>query len=211
MFRFEEVSLFLGSFFLIQIKEECVKRNLNDNELCEDWVIAIATKKAKEFKKQWSCFKNDEVEDLVHECIKHWVKNRRKYNPNAGANQRTFMARIFTNKLMDLVRKQNADKRKSLFKSESLDAPDSDKPNSSTKLDKLIQPDHFGMRAKLDVLFVTEKLPPIQKQICKLMKDEGLSGRAIGVRLGKHHSTINEHIVCIRKFFETENLRKYLK
>ncbi len=50
-------------------------------------------------------------EDIAQELYLHLLKNIHKYDASRGACQRTFVVRVITNKIRDLARTTNAQKR----------------------------------------------------------------------------------------------------
>lgn len=50
-------------------------------------------------------------QDVAQELNLHLFQNIHKYNPSRGAGPRTFVVKLITNKLLDLVRATNAQKR----------------------------------------------------------------------------------------------------
>lgn len=65
-----------------------------------------------EFKKQWRCLDIDDFEDILQECLIHWLFAKDKYDPSAEASEKTFMGRVVRNKLTDIIKERERDKRK---------------------------------------------------------------------------------------------------
>jgi DNA-directed RNA polymerase specialized sigma24 family protein len=50
-------------------------------------------------------------EDIAQELYVHLLQSGGKYDPSRGASERTFVIRVITNKIRDLARAANAQKR----------------------------------------------------------------------------------------------------
>lgn len=50
-------------------------------------------------------------QDIAQELFLHLLQNLHKYDPAKGASLRTFVVKISTNKILDLARRTNAQKR----------------------------------------------------------------------------------------------------
>ena len=75
-----------------------------------------------EFRRRSRILERSEFDDLVQDCLLHWIAVRRKialdpYNPPVG-----YMAQVLRNKLTDWVREQGAEKRAGDMCALSLDA-----------------------------------------------------------------------------------------
>jgi DNA-directed RNA polymerase specialized sigma24 family protein len=95
--------------------------NLYYGGLFRDREIAVAKKIVAEYRRRWKCLFIEDFEDLLQECLTHWYFARDEYDHKLGASQTTFMGRIIRNKLTDLIREREADKRKMAHLTISLD------------------------------------------------------------------------------------------
>lgn len=186
-------------------------------ELFEDWEIGIAKKLTVEFQRDWRCLSGEHTKDLLQECLSHWFFARNNYDPTRGASQQTYMARTIRNRLMDLVREREADKRKVSYLAVSLDGPaDEDEAADSGEYpvdlelaaagDSRVCP-RVGLGA--DLPRVLGKLDPRQKEVCGLLT-RGLNITEVAKALETPRSTLYEEIARIRTIFQEAGLEEYL-
>lgn len=185
--------------------------------LFEDWEIGVAKNVIERFRKQWKCLELEGFEDLLQECLSHWHFSKDDYNPAAGANIRTFMSRVVAHKLQRLIEKQTAGKRKAGINNVSLDEPISDEEGSPTYLDQLSEDEsrisdlHITAQLKIDISRTTQKLTPQQRELCRLLGEEGLSISEASEVLKTPRSTLYEDIKRIKVIFQQSNLQEYLE
>ena len=60
------------------------------------------------------------------------------------------------------------------------------------------------------LLIALEKLSCRQKELCRLLKDEGLSLNQAGEKLGLPRATVYDEVLRIREVFRKEGLKDYL-
>lgn len=182
----------------------------------KDWEIAITKKLISEFKKQWACLKLEDFDDLLQECLSHWYQVREKFDPAKKASIKTYMAKVIRTQLLYKVRALNAEKRKTQQKSISLDEPVSDEEGAKTLAEEIPDTSPSAIdealrnELKQRLKKVIDKLSPEQREICRLMGEEGLSINEASRVLNKHRSFIDRQIIRIRRFFKNEGLREYL-
>lgn len=180
--------------------------------LFENWEIGVATKVVREFKAQWKCLQWVDEEDLLQECLSHWIFSKDKFDPEAGAKRNTFMARVVSHKLMDIVRKQSSDKRKVAHHSSSIDQPlNNDDKNSSSLLDVLASDVDF--ESQIELRFALERalslLTSPQKELCELLQEGHVRIEDLATAMGVERTTIYREIRRIRKIFEDEGLKDF--
>ncbi|MBL8013166.1 MAG: sigma-70 family RNA polymerase sigma factor [Candidatus Omnitrophica bacterium] len=184
--------------------------------LFEGWEIAIAKKLINDFKKQWRCLESDDFDDLLQECLTQWFYAKDKYNPEAEASEKTFMARVVKNKLFDIVKGHERLRRKDSQKTDSLDQPLSDEDDAPTLLDTLSTDENyatnlrFHTELKIDISHTSQKLTPKQQELCQLLGEKGLSIKEASKILKTPRGTIYEEIKRIKAIFQKENLHEYL-
>lgn len=185
----------------------------------QDWEIAVAKKLINEFQEKWSCLEREDFDDLLQECLTHWYFAKDDYDPGREASQKTFMGRIIRNKLTDLVREREADKRKIAHLSISLDKPLGDNEDSPALIDKIDEGsindashNHFlEIQLKIDLSKALQKLIPKQKELCLLLGEKGLTVKEASEYLKTPRSTIYDELKRIRTIFMKEGLEDYLK
>lgn len=191
----------------------------NYKGLFNDWEIAIAKKLVGEFQRKWKYLEEEDFEDLFQECLIHWLFTRDSYDSTHGASQKTYMGKVVRNKLTDLIREREADKRKISQFTVSLDEPlgnEEDAPSLIEKIDEKTisdspQDTFLQVQLKIDLSKAMMKLTPQQKKICHLLGNDGFSIMQVSEYLKTPRSTIYDEIKRIRNIFMKENLEDYLK
>ena len=95
---------------------------LKAGEGLQRWEIAVTKKLVGEFRRRSRSLKREEFDDLMQECLAHWIVVRRKLAPDPDAPPVGYMAQVIRNKLTDLIREREADKRAGEQEALSLDA-----------------------------------------------------------------------------------------
>jgi len=187
--------------------------------LFQDWEIAVAKKLVNEFQGKWRCLEREDFDDLLQECLIHWFFAKDDYDSTREASQKTFMGRIIRNKLTDLVRERESDKRKIAHLTVSLDEPLGDDEDSPALIDKIDEqtisdtaPNPFlEIQLKIDLSKALQKLTPTQKELCFLLGEKGLTVKEASEYLKTPRSTIYDELKRIRTIFMKEGLEDYLK
>mgnify|MGYP000673916593 FL=1 len=193
---------------------------LKAGEGLQRWEIAVTKKLVGEFRRRSRSLEREEFDDLMQECLAHWIVVRRKLAPDPDAPPVGYMAQVIRNKLTDLIREQAADKRAGEQEALSLDAALDGSEDGVTLADLLAdnesaQPDDPGAverrHARIDIGRVLERLTPVQRQLCQMLGEEGLTIKEAAERLRIPRGTLYEEIKRIRKVFADQGLGDYLK
>lgn len=188
--------------------------NQNYTGLFENWEIGVAKKVINKFKAKWKWLERIDEEDLLQESLTHWLFNRDKFNPEAGAKRNTFMARVVANRLMDIVREQSSDKRKVAHESSSIDQPLNDDEESSSLLDVLASDDpdfRFQTELKISIEETFSELTENQRMLCQYLSDGCTNMSELASTLGVGRATVYREIERIRAVFEKQGLKEFLK
>ncbi len=186
----------------------------------QQWEIAVTKKLVGEFRRRSRSLAREEFDDLVQECLAHWIVVRRKLEPDPGAPPTGYMAQVIRNKLTDLIREQAAEKRAGEQEALSLDAALDGTGDGLTLADLLAddesaQQDEAGAvdrhHARIDIGRALALLTPIQRQLCRMLGEEGLSIKEAAERLRIPRGTLYEEIKRIRRVFADRRLGDYLK
>mgnify|MGYP000305359867 CR=1 FL=1 len=70
----------------------------------DKWEIAVAKKVVGEFRRRSRILGREEFDDLVQDCLLHWIGVRRKLAPDPDEPPVGYMAQVLRNKLTDLMR-----------------------------------------------------------------------------------------------------------
>jgi RNA polymerase sigma-70 factor (ECF subfamily) len=187
---------------------------LNYKGLFSDWEIAVAKNLITKFRETQPCLQREGVDDLLQECLTHWFFVRTGYESGREASKQTYMGRVIRNKLTDIVREQEADKRKISHLTFSLNEPLGDHDDSDALEDSIAdkQPaPYLQFELKIDLNKVLEKLSGKQQKLCHLLGPSGLSIKEASEHLNTPRTTIYDEIERIRKIFVKEGLEEYLK
>jgi len=193
---------------------------LKAGEGLQRWEIAVSKKLVGEYRRRSRSLAREEFDDLMQECLAHWIVVRRRFPPDPDAPPVAYMAQVIRNKLTDLIREQAADKRAGEQDALSLDAALDGAEDGVTLAELLAdtesaQPDDPGAverrHARIDIGRVLERLTPVQRQLCQLLGEEGLSIKEAAERLRIPRGTLYEEIKRIRKVFADQGLGDYLK
>lgn len=187
--------------------------NQNYTGLFENWEIGVAKKVIQEFKTQWKWLQRIDEEDLLQECLTHWIFSQNSFNAEAGAKRNTFMARVVANKLRDIVRKQSSDKRKVTHESSSIDQPLNDDEDSSSLLDVLASDSDFRFQAdlKISIEQTFSSLTETQQKLCRYLSEGYTDMSDLAKTLGVGRATVYREIERIRSVFEKQGLKDFLK
>lgn len=188
---------------------------MNYGGLFEGWEIGIAKKVINDFKRNWKCLKEEDSDDLLQDCLSRWYSVKEGYDASAGASQQTYMFRIVTNEMRQIVRKLATDKRRIVSETVSIDQPLSEDEDAPTLLDKIAADSNFisnlriHSELKIDITRVIETLTPKQQKLCRFICEEGLNFKEACRLLNVNHRTIHREIERIRAVFKKENLQEY--
>jgi RNA polymerase sigma-70 factor (ECF subfamily) len=186
----------------------------------QTWEIAVTKKLVAEFRRRSPSLIREEFEDLVQECLMHWLEASTHAIPDPDGPPIAYLSRVVRNKLIDLVREREADKRRGELNAVSLDGPVGDGDDARTlaeliDIDPVLDPDRQASLTasdlRVDIGKVIEGLTPAQRRLCALFGAEGLSIKAAAERLGIPRGTLYEEIKRIRKVFAAHGLDDYLR
>lgn len=189
--------------------------NPSYGRLFETWEITIARRIAQEFKRRWRYLTKDDTDDLLQECLTHWLSVRSRRVFENDDQKRSFLRRVIKNKLMDLVRESGTHKRRTIQESISLNAP-IDEEGAFSFLDKLSEMkagpvnEVRDAELRMDLDAALQKLSPRQRELCRLMLEEGMSVNEASKRFKTYRSEIYREVERIRGIFEREGLKGYL-
>jgi len=183
------------------------------------WEIAVTKKLVGEFRRRFRSLAREEFDDLMQDCLAHWIVVRRKLQCDSAAPPVAYMAQVVRNKLTDLIREQEADKRAGEQDALSLDAPIDGSDDGVTLAELLadneIPPDEAGAidprHARIDIGRAMARLTLVQRRLCQMLGEEGLSVKEAAERLRIPRGTLYEEIKRIRKVFADHGLGDYLK
>ena len=183
----------------------------------QQWEIAVAKKLVGEFRRRSRRLEREEFDDLLQECLAHWIEVRARLTVGPEGPPIAYMARVVRNKLTDMLREQGATKRGGDLDTVSLDAAVGDDDDSLTFAD-LIDVVTSGAAseaaiedrdARIDIARAMRNLTPRQRRLCALLGEEGLSIKEAAARLRIPRGTLYEEIKRIRKVFADHGLGDY--
>ena len=83
---------------------------LKEEQGLGNWEIATAKKLVNEYRRKHRILEREQFEDLMQECLAHWIVARRRIPPEPDPRPPvSYMAQVLRNKLTDMVREMTAD------------------------------------------------------------------------------------------------------
>lgn len=145
----------------------------------------------------------------------HWYFVRSRYDDAKSAAKKTFMRRVFENKILDLLKLRVNEKRKALYQSVSLDEL-TEGLDEETYIDELaVEDQNFEEVLRSDIGRVLKramaKLSGRQRELCRLIKVEGLNMTQASEKMNIPRGTLFEEVLRIRDVFRNEGLTDYLR
>ena len=185
----------------------------------DGWEIAVAKKLVGEYRRRSRSLERYEFEDLVQDCLLHWITVRGSLDRDPANPPLGYIATVLRNWLADLVRKRGTDKRSGDLDTPSLDASIDGSDDGMTLaelLDVSQSRDSAGdgethHHMHLDLLRACAHLTPAQQRLCLMLGEEGLSVKAAAEQLGIPRGTLYEEINRIRKLFADHGMEIYLR
>jgi RNA polymerase sigma factor (sigma-70 family) len=186
----------------------------------DKWELAVTYKLVSEYRRRSRLLERYEFDDLVQDCLLHWIGVRKKLahdpdNPPVG-----YMAQVLRNKLTDWMRERGAEKRAGDLHTVSLDATVDGSEDGMTLAESLEtsesaqsggQGETHRHHVRLDLLRALALLTPAQQRLCLLLGEEGLSAKEAAEQLRIPRGTLYEEIRRVRKVFAEYGLGDYLK
>jgi DNA-directed RNA polymerase specialized sigma24 family protein len=150
----------------------------------------------------------EEGEDLVQECLEHWLRKRGAYAKTRGAALSTFMRRVLHHYLLDFEERRGAQKRGEGQSPDSLDEPNED---GITLYDVTPSNQDTAQAAtfNLGLACALSKLTPEQR----VLADALISGQhmaAVARAADRARSSLYRDLERIRDVFREEGLDEFL-
>lgn len=154
-------------------------------------------------------------EDLLQESLTHWFFVKDHFDPAREVTLKTFMKRVVRNKLLNILEQKKAKKRQTNTKSISLNALLEE--GETQAVEKFIGVESNTLRSLHDSDLSSAlqkafcKMSSRQKELCRLLGEEGLSVSEASKHMSVPRSTVQEEVKRIREVFRKEGLKNYLK
>jgi len=181
---------------------------LNYGDLFSEWELVIAKKVVSRFLAKNSWFKGMDFDDLLQECLVHWLLQRAKFHQDKGGSIRTFLSKVLSNRLQEILREQLTDRRKAFHLAESLEKLQAGEETTQLEINPTYE-NFADLGLRLDMESVLKTLTPRQREICALL-EQGYPVQQIAVMLGRPRSTVRDEIKRIREAFSQRDLHSYL-
>jgi len=169
-------------------------------------------------------FDHDDYEDLLQECLAHWISVRGRLPPGPDIPPPTaYMAQVIRNKLTDIVRERASDKRAGAPGALSFEEPlDGDEEGGFTVADCISEADLANSSVRrgaereahdlrADLARAMAGLKPEDRELCRLLGEEGLSVTEVSQVLKVPRSTVYEQIKRIRDRLHRLGFHGYLR
>lgn len=151
-------------------------------------------------RRRYLCLRLEEYDDILQECLLHWIAVKPSFDPSKGVLLATFMNRVLTNKMHSMARLLSAEKRRAF--------------STSAPLDEMPEPgggdDYSGMELRIDVSAAMSGLSRRQRKLCALIGGEGLNIAQAGRRLKTPRTTLYTDLRHIKDIFTRANLGVYM-
>jgi len=151
----------------------------------------------------------------LQECLTHWYFKRNQYDPSGPAKCKTYMSQVIENKLMDIVKLKERQKRKTIYQSISLDELLSHINEEECSDHEIPDDESFKETLTSDINLILikalEKLSRRQQELCRLLQEEGLNITQVSEKLKIPRATLFDEILRIREVFRNEGLKDYLQ
>lgn len=138
--------------------------SLNYGGLFESWELAVAKRVIDDYRREHKNLEREGFDDLLQQCLIHWLDVRDQYDSARGASKRTYMAEVIGNVLGHLAEKARTNKRKTIYESISLDEPLNDDEDAPTLKDKIPESNdvlpQINSELKIELSRVYQKLTP---------------------------------------------------
>jgi len=173
--------------------------------------IGVAHNAVADFLRKYPFFRGYDFEDLLQECLLHWIARRHHFKPDRGASRSTFMGKILKRKLLDILAEQMSHKRRVNQLSDPLEPPSDDESSEREPMPIFQSPDTEKSRIflRLAVEKVLAELHPDQVKLCNLAM-EGLNVTEISRETNKPRPTIYDELKRIKEIFNKEGLHDFL-
>jgi len=169
----------------------------------------------KYFQKRIHTLQREGFDDLLQECLIHWYYRRDQHDATKPAAKKTFMRHVFKNKISDLLEERVSVKRKAMYQSISLDELMSGMDEDMYPDALVVEDENFDEALRSDMSVVlrraTTKLSRRQREMCRLIKVEGLNMMQVSQKLNIPRGTLFDEVVRIREVFRDEGLTDYLQ
>ncbi len=190
-----------------------ISSRLSYGRLFEDWELEMAERLVRRFCGQGKTFPGSEFEILLADVLADWCFERDKLDAARVGTREAFMMTVVERDLTDRARTEKTLKRGPLRNAASLDEPINDDDDGLTREEVLAEPDPLSSGVtdlRLDLEKAARRLSSRQKRILELrLKRHAV--KEIAELLNLSRSTVHDEIVRIRKLFESQGLRDYLK
>lgn len=164
----------------------------------------------------------EQAEDLLQECLLHWIQVRTRLSPQAQDAGAKYLHRVIENHLADLSRRDLAVKRGGGTPLLSWDSPwgqtEDDASADAPTLGETVAEDQsqsgFDSSSVTDLRLDLERafagLTERQQELCRLLGPEGLTPAEAAQVLGVARSTLYLELAQVRERLSAAGLNVYL-
>ena len=177
--------------------------------------MTVARCLVREFQNGSKGLAQEGFEDLLQESLMHWFFVKDKFDPAREVTQKTFMKRVIKNKLLNILEEKFAKKRQVQLKSISLNGLLEEGESGTFEKFLGVESETRKTMADQDLSQALQKafykMSSRQKELCRLLGEEGLNVSEASKRMSIPRSTLQEEIKRIREVFRKEGLQNYLR
>ncbi|MCX5999630.1 MAG: RNA polymerase sigma factor [Chloroflexi bacterium] len=170
------------------------------DENLSGWEYALARHVVRHFVLEWGALRPIDENDLVQEILLQWMTQRPRYEGTRGANLQTFFRRVARNRLIDIYREQQADKRGGKRVQLSLEKPVGDDEDSAVLGDFVKDPRNVAeeVESKVGQEHILQLLTPRQRELA-LGLAQGYSMAEVARKMKVPRTSLNDELSRIRR------------
>jgi len=180
--------------------------------------MSVAVRLVARYQKRYLSLRRFEFDDLLQECLTHWIFIRKKRVSDSWAHPSDpLIAQVLMNKLTDFVRAALSARRAGDLRTFSVDwlERNSDGIETPEEAPEWIRGGALEepiARAELaiDLETACARLTPRQQSICQLIWRDGAGVTAVSRELHISRVTVHSELARIRTIFDSLGLSSYL-
>lgn len=92
-------------------------------DLFEEWEVTAVRNAVVDFVARYPWLRFPDFDDLLQECLTQWFFTRDRFEQGRGASIKTYMSKVVSLRLKEILRKQMSYKRRLNHQARSLDEP----------------------------------------------------------------------------------------
>ena len=179
---------------------------LGEEELYSIWFLV------KKYHSSSGVFKHEPVEDLLQECLHHWLMTKGQFCEGKGAQLKTYLDRVIQRKLIDMLREKRVEQKVEGVSLEGIQDGLSEFVFEGLLKDEDKKFEEIGASELSERLHkASEDLSRRQKRLCRLLGEDKLSVLEASRQMGLPRRTVRDEMERIKEVFRKEGLDNFLR